>query len=105
MKKIQLMTFALVCAAAASSGQAQMARSAKPTRANRVASAAGVVALPAEEPGDSLFRAGREAMTDGDYRKAASLFKQVVDKYPSAKSAGDALYWRAWSLQKLGTDR
>lgn len=99
MKKIQLLPIALVLATVTGSAHAQMARM---PRINRVA---GVVALPAEGPGDSLFRAGREAMTDGDYRRAANLFKQVADKYPTAASAGDALYWRAWSLHKLGAER
>src|SRR5204863_1402193 len=51
---------------------------------------------------DSLYRAGKSAINDRDYRRASSLFKQLVDKYPSSGRAGDALYWRAWSLYQLG---
>jgi tetratricopeptide (TPR) repeat protein len=66
---------------------------------------AAVIAIPGEEPADSLFRLGRQAMADADYRRAANLFRTVADKYPDSKAASEALYWRAWSLQKLGADR
>jgi HEAT repeat protein len=68
----------------------------------RVARAAGVIAMPVEDAADSIYRAGRAALNDRDYRRASSLFKQVVDKYPSSARAGDALYWRAWALYQLG---
>jgi HEAT repeat protein len=68
----------------------------------RVARAVGVVALPVEDAADSLYRAGRAALNDRDYRRASSLFKQLVDKYPKSARAGDALYWRAWALYQLG---
>ncbi len=66
---------------------------------------AGVVAIPAEDPADSLFRLGKAAINDNDYRRAANLFAQVVDKYPKANAAPDALYWRAWALYHIGLDR
>src|SRR5438105_11987365 len=68
--------------------------------AQRARSAAGSVA--AADAADSLYRAGKAAINDRDYRRASSLFKQLVDKYPSSGRAGDALYWRAWSLYQLG---
>jgi HEAT repeat protein len=71
----------------------------------RVARAAGVLVIPAEEPADSLYRLARQAITDGDYRRAANLLKEVADKYPQSGAASDALYWRAWALNRLGTDR
>jgi TolA-binding protein len=94
MKKIAY--FILALTAAVGTAEAQRARSGK---------SAGVVVAPAEDPADSLFRIGREAMNDGEYRRAANLFKQLVDKYPKSAKAGDALYWRAWSLHKLGVER
>jgi TolA-binding protein len=69
----------------------------------RTAGAAGSVATSAD-PADSLFRIGRTAVSENDYRRAATLFKQVVDKYPKATKAGDALYWRAYALHRLGID-
>lgn len=72
----------------------------------RTNTAAGTVAsAQREEPADSLYRLARSAMNDNEYRRAADLFKQVVDKYPKSGKAGEALYWRSWSLLKLGTER
>ena len=97
MKKIHIVTWALMLA----SGAAVVA-SAQGIRSIRSAS---VIAIPGEEPSDSLFRVGRQAMADGDYRRAANVFKTVTDRYPQSASASDALYWRAWSLHKLGAER
>lgn len=70
--------------------------------AQRARSAAGRVATAAADTADSLYRAGRSALDDRDYRRASVLFKQVADKYPSSPRAGDALYWRAWALYQIG---
>jgi TolA-binding protein len=94
MKKIAF--FALALAVAAGSAEAQRARTGR---------AAGTVARQAEDPADSLFRIARQVMNDGDYRRAANLFLQLVDKYPKSAKAGDALYWRAWSLHKYGVEQ
>jgi len=66
---------------------------------------AGILVIPIEDPADSLFRLGRQALSDNDYRRAASLFGELVAKYPKANNAGDALYWRAWALYHTGMDR
>jgi len=91
MKKILCITSALVLVAGSADAQ-------RP----RVARSAGVVAIPTEDPADSLYRAAHTALNNRDYRKATSLFKQVVDRYPSSEHAGDALYWQAWTLYQLG---
>ena len=57
----------------------------------------------AQDPADSLYRLGRRAMADENYRRAAQLFGQLVDRYPDSDYAGDALYYRAYSLYQLGT--
>lgn len=54
------------------------------------------------DPADSLYRAAREALDRRDYRRAADLFDQVSAKYPASGYAADALYWRAFSLYRLG---
>ncbi|MGH7499164.1 MAG: HEAT repeat domain-containing protein [Gemmatimonadales bacterium] len=54
------------------------------------------------DPADSLYRAAREALDRRDYRKAADLFQQVSGKFPGSGYAADALYWRAFSLYRLG---
>jgi HEAT repeat protein len=53
---------------------------------------------------DSLYRIGQGALRDRDYRRAANLFQQIGDKYPTAPRAGDALYWRSYSLYAAGAD-
>jgi tetratricopeptide (TPR) repeat protein len=54
---------------------------------------------------DSLYRAAREALNKGDYRRAADVFGQIQRRYPDSGYAGDALYWRAYALYKAnGTD-
>ena len=93
MKKIAF--FALALTLAAGTADAQRARTNQ---------AAGRVSSQQEDP-DSLYRLGRQAINEDDYRRASALFKQIVDKYPKSAKAGDALYWRAWSLHKVGVER
>ena len=54
------------------------------------------------DPADSLYRAAREALNRRDYSRAADLFAQVPERYPRSGYAADALYWRAFSLYRLG---
>jgi TolA-binding protein len=59
-------------------------------------------AWDADDPADSLYRAGREQLNRSDYRRAASTFERIVDRYPKSTYAGDALYWQAYSLYRIG---
>ena len=56
----------------------------------------------ADDPADSLYRAGREQLNRSDYRRAAGTFGSIVDRYPKSTYAGDALYWQAYSLYRIG---
>jgi len=56
----------------------------------------------ADDPADSLYRAGREALNRGDYRAAARTFARIADRYPSSTYAGDALYWEAYAHYSIG---
>lgn len=56
------------------------------------------------DPADSLYRLGREAINRSDFRRAASLFAQISEKYPRSEYAPDAPYWRAFALYKAGRD-
>ena len=56
----------------------------------------------ADDPADSLYRAGREQLNRGDYRRAAGTFERIVGRYPRSTYAGDALYWQAYSLYRVG---
>src|SRR5690242_16561614 len=106
MKTLLRSTGALIAAVmafgtAAGAQYSRYARAAAPT----LNTASGDLAsIAPNDPADSLYRAARAALTDGDYRRAAAMFKQVVDKYPKSDLVGDAQYWRAWSLYKFGAD-
>jgi HEAT repeat protein len=96
MKKMPLFICAMLVAGGVAGAGAQGVRSVR---------SASVIAIPGEEPADSLYQIGRRAMNDANYRRAADVFKLVADRYPQSKTASDALYWRAWSLHRLGVDR
>jgi HEAT repeat protein len=51
---------------------------------------------------DSLWRTGRIAISDESWERAADAFRSIVDRYPKSAYAGDALYWEAFALQRLG---
>lgn len=56
----------------------------------------------AQDPADSLYRAAREAMGKGDYNRASELFARVANQYPRSPRAGEAMYYMAFSLYRLG---
>ena len=66
----------------------------------------GRVTAPApwadDDPADSIYRAARSALSDGDYKKAADLFRQIGDSYPKSAYAGTALYYEAFALYRSG---
>ena len=53
-------------------------------------------------PADSLYRLGRDAINNGDFRRAARYFSEISEKYPRSEYAADAPYWRAFALYKSG---
>lgn len=66
-------------------------------------------ALPPEawakgDPADSLYRMAREAMSRGDYKRAAEIFHRIPERYPQSAYAGQALYYEAYSLYRSGGD-
>jgi TolA-binding protein len=75
-----------------------------PSTSLRAGSAKDLLQRPATQsgPADSLYRLGRDAINDGDYRRAATLFAELSTKYPRSEYAADAPYWRAFALYKSG---
>ncbi len=57
----------------------------------------------AGDPADSLYRMAREAFNNGDWRRAADLFREVVRKYPQSEYAADCAYYEAFSRYRIGT--
>lgn len=63
--------------------------------------------IPAEswaprDTADSLWRRGRIAISDESWERAANAFRAIVERYPRSTYAGDALYWEAFALQRMG---
>src|SRR5437899_12605291 len=56
------------------------------------------------DPADSLYRLAREAMSRGDYKRAAEIFHQIPARYPQSAYAGQALYYEAFALYLSGAD-
>lgn len=48
----------------------------------------------------TLFRSGRDFITDADWAKAQEKFSQFVSAYPNDKKVDEALYWMAYALNK-----
>jgi HEAT repeat protein len=52
--------------------------------------------------GDADLRAAKEVMNEGDFREAARLFARIAERYPRTAQAPEALYWRAFSMYRIG---
>src|SRR3954454_20851938 len=53
---------------------------------------------------DSLYRLAREAMSRGDYKRAAEIFHRIPERYPQSAYTGQAIYYEAYSLYRSGGD-
>jgi HEAT repeat protein len=58
-----------------------------------------------DDPADSLYKVAREALNRGEYRRAATLFRDVERKYPQSQYVADAMYFQAFALSRLGNER
>lgn len=56
------------------------------------------------DPADSLYRLAREALSRGDYKRAAEIFHSIPERYPQSAYAGQAMYYEAFSLYRSGSD-
>lgn len=52
---------------------------------------------------DSLYRLARETLNRGEYGRAAQLFQAYQERYPTARTAPAALYYRAFALYRAGS--
>jgi hypothetical protein len=55
-----------------------------------------------QDPADSLYKAARAALNQGDHARAADLFRQITIRFPKSAYAGDALYWQAFARYRIG---
>jgi len=51
---------------------------------------------------DSLYKAAYELLNRGEWRRSATAFASIPQKYPNSGYAADALYWQAFSLYRIG---
>jgi HEAT repeat protein len=56
------------------------------------------------DPADSLYRLAREALSRGDYKRAAEIFHRIPERYPQSAYAGQSLYFEAYALYRIGGD-
>ena len=54
------------------------------------------------DPADSLYRLAREAMSRGDYKRAAELFHRIPERYPQSAYVSQSMYYEAYSLYRSG---
>ncbi|HUF28455.1 MAG TPA: HEAT repeat domain-containing protein [Gemmatimonadaceae bacterium] len=56
-----------------------------------------------QDVADSLYKAAREMLNRGEYRRAAEAFRVIGQRYPSSRYAQDVLYYEAFALYRIGT--
>ncbi|HUQ98550.1 MAG TPA: tetratricopeptide repeat protein [Gemmatimonadaceae bacterium] len=54
------------------------------------------------DPADSLYRLAREALSRGDYKRAAEIFHRIPERYPQSAYAGQSMYYEAYALYRSG---
>lgn len=54
------------------------------------------------DPADSLYRQAHELLRRGEYRRAATIFRELPTKFPSSAYQADALYWQSFALYRIG---
>jgi HEAT repeat protein len=53
-----------------------------------------------DDPGDSLYRAGRQLLNRGRFTEAADAFGELIRRFPRSDYTADAYYWQAFALYK-----
>jgi len=56
----------------------------------------------ARDSADVLYREAREALSRGEYARAANLFGRVVERFPKSEYAGESLYYQAFAMYRSG---
>jgi hypothetical protein len=84
--------------------EAPAAPAAVPSVAFRAGEIANTPPAPwaAQDPADSLYRAAREALNQGENSRAAELFRSLPQRFPASVYAADALYWEAFARYRIG---
>ena len=89
---------AMVVVAALSAAHAENAPIAGVAPASLMVVEKSYVMQAVQDPSDAAYRAAGEAMSRGDYTRAAELYGDVVRRYPTSKVAESAAYYQAFAL-------
>lgn len=54
------------------------------------------------DPADSLYKAAYELLNRGEWRRAATTFANLPQRFPGSGYAADAMYWQAFALYRIG---
>jgi HEAT repeat protein len=100
-----LLLCCLLVAGAAAGAQGPAARPDDGVPALRIPFPRDPGAVRTADPADSLYRLARAALNDGDFKRAATLFATVAERFPDSEFAPDALYYRAYALYRSGASR
>jgi len=103
MKGIGLLVVTALFTTVPSDGRTPVAGPlAKENAAVTVSASVPQPALAKQDPADSLYREARQALSRGDYTRAAQLFARVAERYPKSPYAGESLYYQAFSMYRSG---
>src|SRR2546425_527764 len=89
------LTVALIIIASGFGGRAAAQPSSSRKTLNRLTQQGG------NDAASTLFRGGRDLITDQQWAKAEEKFSQYVSGYPNEKNVDAALYWMAYSEYQL----
>jgi len=67
----------------------------------RTSSTSSTSTRSAQSDATTVFRSARDLITDGEWAKAQAKFDEYVTSYPNEKNIDAALYWLAYTQQKL----
>jgi HEAT repeat protein len=98
---------AMVVVAALSAGHAEKAPTAGVAPAPlMIVEKSYVIETAQQDPSEVAYREATEAMRRGEYSRAAEMFGNIVQRYPTSKIAGSAAYYQAFALYRIGgTDK
>ncbi|HEX7335444.1 MAG TPA: HEAT repeat domain-containing protein [Pyrinomonadaceae bacterium] len=88
LNKLIMVSFVLLALASSAFGQQRPVTSASSNR-------------NAQTDATTVFRSARDLITDGNWARAQEKFKEYVEAYPNEKNIEAALYWLAYTQQKL----
>jgi HEAT repeats/Tetratricopeptide repeat len=98
---IALLATLLIVLAMTTTAPAQQRQNVAPQRRNFQSQSSSARTAAQTDAAAAVFRNARDMITDGQWAKAEQKFSEYVSSYPNEKNLDAALYWLAYSQQKL----